>query len=370
MVKKLKDLFLLNALFGFKDKATDKSFYEWKKEHSYRQITYISAVTGIVYLLLSVLNRYTAPSEISSLIASVQMFCIAPYIFLVSHLAYKKREFIFIELLLFIAPIFAASMHLYVISHLSDYNSYQTELYLMIFWIYTISGLRFIHAIVTSLAVFFIGAIGSFVLYPDQIDAFLIYITWMLVSMIFGFVGGYLLQESQKNTFMKQMELEEIAITDKLTGLYNRVMLNRTLALELEKAARYNHTIGILILDIDFFKSVNDEHGHIVGDTVLVTISRQLKKSIRASDAIFRWGGEEFIVLTPQINAEALMVLAEQLCKTVEAIQFDTIGNKTVSIGASISHKNDTVSSIVKRADEALYLAKNSGRNCVRMKKQ
>ena len=313
MFNKLRYLFLYYPLCGFKDQVIFEKFYEWRKEYSYRQITYISAVTGVLYILLSTLQ------------ANIQLFLISPMIFFVSYLAYKKEKFEYVEILLFIAPIYAASIHLYIISHLSNYSSYQTELYLMIFWIYTISGLRFIHSIITSLIVFFIGTIGSYILYPNQLDSFLIYTTWMLVSMIFGFVGGYLLQESQKNTFVKQLELERIAITDKLTGLYNRVMLDKTLNLELKRASRYKHTIGILILDVDFFKSVNDTYGHIVGDKVLIEISKQLSNSIRSSDTIFRWGGEEFIVLTPETNKNALMVLAEQLRKKVEEIKFDFI---------------------------------------------
>ena len=366
MFEKLKYLFFYYTFCGFKDKDIDEKFYEWKKEHSYKQISYISTVTGVLYILISTVNRYTAPVEISSLMSNIQLFLISPLIFFISYLAYKKYKFIYIEFLLFSAPIYAASIHLYIISHLSNYSSYQTELYLMIFWIYTISGLRFIHSIITSLIVFFIGISGAYIVYPNQLDSFIIYTSWMSVSLVFGFAGGYLLQESQKSIFLKQVELEKIAITDKLTGLYNRVMLDKTLHLELEKAYRYKHTVGILVLDIDFFKAINDNYGHLVGDKVLIEVSAYLKRTIRSSDMAFRWGGEEFIILCTETNKENLMIFAEHIRKRMEEIEFDFVGKKTISIGASISVPSDGISSIVKRADEALYIAKNSGRNCVK----
>jgi hypothetical protein len=166
MLEKLKYIFSYYTLCGFNNKDIDKKFNDYKKEHSYKQITYISAVTGILYILLSVVNRYTSPEEISSIISNLQLFIIAPFIFFVSYLGYTKQKFLYLELSLFLAPIFAASFHMYIISHLNSYNTYQTELYLMIFWIYTISGLRFIHSIIISLIVFFIGVIGSYLLYP------------------------------------------------------------------------------------------------------------------------------------------------------------------------------------------------------------
>lgn len=366
MFEKLKYIFSYCSVFGFNDKETNKKFYDWRQEYSYKQITYIAAVTGMMYILLSFINRFTAPESISYLSSNLQLFLVAPFIFLVSYLAYKKKSFILVETLLFIAPLYAANIHVYIISKLDYYNSFQTELYLMIFWIYTISGLRFIDSIITSSIVFFIGTIGAYLLYPNQQDQFILHTAWMSVSMIFGFVGGYLLQESQKNTFTKQMELEKSATLDKLTGLYNRVKLEEILTLELERASRYNNNLGIIIFDIDFFKRVNDEHGHLVGDKVLVKISDQVKTKLRSSDLMFRWGGEEFIIICLEVDKAEILNIAEKVRECVEEIECEEVAKNTISLGTTISEAYDDVNSIIKRADDALYNAKNCGRNCIK----
>ena len=280
-------------------------------------------------------------------------------------MSYTKKNFLYIELLLFLAPLYAASLHTYIMSHLNSYNSYQTEIYLMIFWIYTISGLRFFHAIIASVLVFSISVISSYIFYPNQFDLFIIHTSWAFSSLVFGFVGGYLLQESQKETFLKQLELEDLASTDKLTGLYNRVKLDEVLSQELKRAQRYNYSVGLLLLDIDFFKLVNDTYGHLSGDKFLVELSKHLKEQIRSSDTAFRWGGEEFIIIVPQVDKEGLMKLAKNLRTVIEGASFSQVGKQTISIGSTISSVTDAIISLIQRADKSLYKAKNSGRNCV-----
>ncbi len=320
----------------------------------------------MLYILLSTVNRYNAPQEIASLISNIQLFLIVPYILTISYLGHKKKNFLLIETLLFLAPIFAATLHYIVISRLDTFNTYQIELYLMIFWIFTISGLRFIHSVITASIVFFIGAISAYILYQNQFEQLVMHITWMNVSMIFGFSGGFLLQDAQKNLFLKQIELEKIATTDKLTGLNNRMKFNQTLDDELQRALRYKNRIGLMVIDIDHFKSVNDTYGHQVGDEVLIKTSNTLKKNLRESDIIFRWGGKEFTIIALEVNEKTLSTIAQHLRKAIEAVNFDTVGKKTISIGTTISTNGDNQHSIIKRADRALYLAKEAGRNCVK----
>ena len=366
MLKKFIYIFSNYMIFGFEDRRINKKFLHWKQENSYKQITYISLVTGVLYILLSFINRYTAPQEIANFIANVQLFLIAPYILIVSYLGHKKKNFFYVETLLFLAPLLASSMHLIIISKLDSFNTYQVELYLMIFWIFTISGLRLVHSLITSIIVYILGGIGAYILYNSQIDQLIIHIAWMSVSMIFGFSGGFLLQDAQKNTFLKQMELEKIATIDKLTGLNNRVRFDKILNNELQRALRYKNKLGLMIIDIDQFKEVNDTYGHQVGDEVLVKLSNALKKNMRKSDTIFRWGGEEFIIIALEVNEKTLSKIAQHLRKVVERLNFDKVGQKTISIGTTLSTSEDNLHSLIKRADKALYKAKEANRNCVK----
>ena len=159
--------------------------------------------------------------------------------------------------------------------------------------------------------------------------------------------------------------LEQLAITDSLTDLYNRHKLDKELTIENERAKRFNRCYGIILLDIDHFKKVNDTYGHQVGDLVLVDIAKLLKQQLRTTDTIGRWGGEEFIIICPETDKNGLITLAENLRKKIKDHSFPVINNKTSSFGLSLYQQGDEAKDIISRADKALYRAKEKGRNRV-----
>ena len=160
-----------------------------------------------------------------------------------------------------------------------------------------------------------------------------------------------------------QKKLELLAITDSLTGLYNRVKLDDAIQEELNKADRLGHPLGIVLLDIDYFKSVNDLHGHQVGDQVLIAMASLLKSSIRKTDTLGRWGGEEFLILCPGTDSGGLVKFTEMLRKNIDHHEFPVVTHKTASFGATLYQRGDTISLMIDRADKALYQAKANGRN-------
>lgn len=172
---------------------------------------------------------------------------------------------------------------------------------------------------------------------------------------------------AQYNRQLEQLnlELERLSVTDKLTGLFNRVKLDVVLSREIDRASRFVHIFSVLILDIDHFKQVNDQHGHQVGDHVLEQIAQILIQNTRKIDTVGRWGGEEFLIICPNTDQVGAQQLAENLRTAVAHHDFPLIGNKTVSIGISSFQANDQAKDIATRADGALYEAKNSGRNRV-----
>lgn len=168
---------------------------------------------------------------------------------------------------------------------------------------------------------------------------------------------------SQNITDKKRVE--ELSITDQLTQLHNRMYLENSFQKEMKRAKRYNHSLAVIMLDIDHFKEVNDTFGHDVGDNVLVTIAKVLSEHIRETDILGRWGGEEFLIISPHTNMREAYALAEKLRIAIEACPIDIIGHKTCSFGISeFDLQDETFKEVVKHADEALYIAKNSGRNC------
>lgn len=160
-------------------------------------------------------------------------------------------------------------------------------------------------------------------------------------------------------------ELEKMATIDKLTNIYNRRILDDFLKIEIERANRHNRDLSLIMIDIDYFKKVNDTFGHLVGDNLLSKIAELISGNLRNSDIFGRYGGEEFLIICTQTTKENAFVLAEKLRVLIKDFKFDEIGYKTISLGISDFQKGDTVETLFKKADFALYEAKDSGRDKV-----
>ena len=160
--------------------------------------------------------------------------------------------------------------------------------------------------------------------------------------------------------------MRELAHTDALTGLGNRRQADLWLVREVQRAARYARPFTVLMLDIDHFKRLNDDHGHAAGDRVLVDLASELVGMVRASDAVVRWGGEEFLVLAPETALEDAVQVAELIRRQIAKLPLGEAHRVTVSIGVAAHRTGDDPESLVARADAALYMAKRSGRNAVR----
>lgn len=179
---------------------------------------------------------------------------------------------------------------------------------------------------------------------------------------------GYRISKINEQLLFDAKNLEKKASYDYLTNLYNRAKFDSFLSYEISKINRYDkEKLSILLLDIDYFKNVNDTFGHLVGDNVLQEIAQIMTVCLRQSDIVARWGGEEFIAMLPETTIDQAYYVAEKLRATIENHSFDVVSKITCSIGIAIYHNNNKKSELFKRADEALYRAKNSGRNQVQI---
>ncbi len=165
-------------------------------------------------------------------------------------------------------------------------------------------------------------------------------------------------------------ELDRLASTDKLTGAWNRRRFEETIETEMDRLRRYGNRLSLMILDVDHFKNINDQYGHAVGDQVLVDLSDTIRSSLRSSDSLTRWGGEEFVILCPNTTLVIVSKLAERLRKKIATVNFQQVGSITVSFGAAECGPSETWEQWLHRADEALYLAKSSGRDQVQVVKK
>ena len=157
----------------------------------------------------------------------------------------------------------------------------------------------------------------------------------------------------------------EMASRDPLTGVQNRLALSNSLLREVDLARRQNLPLSMLVIDIDHFKAFNDRHGHAFGDDVLVAVSQSIANTIRRSDLLFRFGGEEFVVLASHTREQGAMLLAERIRENVAALQ-SVRGREiriTISVGVARLDEQEDAEAFFGRADKALYIAKNEGRD-------
>ena len=168
-------------------------------------------------------------------------------------------------------------------------------------------------------------------------------------------------------------ELQEMALYDELTGIANRRYIEMNLKTRFGEMRRYGRIFGVLFIDIDHFKEINDTYGHDVGDRVLKMVADTLVNNLRAFDILGRWGGEEFVSVVVNVNEELLSSIAHRFRFLVEQsrLSVESVALRvTVSIGATLARPKDTVKTLMKRADRLMYRSKQLGRNrvCISMK--
>lgn len=179
------------------------------------------------------------------------------------------------------------------------------------------------------------------------------------------------LEKSAESAYLKELtelhqrvlELEKISATDRLTGAWNRAHFDRIIAIELARSVRYRQPTSLILFDIDHFKQINDSFGHLAGDAVLCELVKVVNANIRVSDMLFRWGGEEFVILAASTHYRAAQALAETLRGKIAGHDIDGVGRITVSLGVAEYLSSESEEHWFERADAALYAAKNNGRN-------
>lgn len=177
-------------------------------------------------------------------------------------------------------------------------------------------------------------------------------------------------RDLEKKVAERTEALHQLTEIDPLTGLFNRRGMTSRFEKEISRQARQNGSLGLLLLDLDFFKRVNDSYGHAAGDVALCTAANVLRSMKRPYDHAGRWGGEEFFLLLPDCTEADLLLIAERIRAAVELLRIET-GSQTltftVSVGGYCSTTPQTMDAMLQQVDKALYAAKDAGRNCIRM---
>lgn len=195
----------------------------------------------------------------------------------------------------------------------------------------------------------------------------------IVVATILAFTGLAILTTFVSNAYEIERvniqtmakELEEMSNQDALTGTYNRRFMNSYLERELEIVARTDADVCLMLIDIDFFKKINDTYGHNFGDEVLVRLAETIEENLRKYDVLVRMGGEEFVVILHSVDLKGANESAQRIKDAVQEMKLGNDVNITVSIGLVKASKDDDIESIIHRADINLYKAKDGGRNMI-----
>ncbi len=194
--------------------------------------------------------------------------------------------------------------------------------------------------------------------YENRTDYGWIYSTVAIALMI---IAVFIYRQFEMGKYQKK--LLKMATTDPLTGLANRIRLDEKLFECHQFYQRSQRPFSVVIIDLDYFKRVNDTYGHLIGDKTLIALSNLLSDNVRSTDMVGRWGGEEFMIVCPETNSDGARQLAEKIQSVIEQYDFPSIHTMTCSFGISDSREGDRIENIVGRADSALYRAKKEGRN-------
>ncbi len=262
---------------------------------------------------------------------------------------YKTRKTVYPSIILAVLPILAAITSIYVKGAVNIYWIYPTVVaayYLLAprwAFLLTLSSLAFLVPILYKELVLF---------------TFISVVITILSTGIFGLFFSRSIKEQHQ-------KLSELATKDPLTGIGNRRAMDCKLLEITVSQTRRASTVSLILLDLDHFKLINDEYGHIVGDQILVRAAEIIGGRTRVTDALYRFGGEEFVIIASDLNLNSARELAEQLRILIEKNVRLPDRTVTVSLGVAEYQKEENSESWIKRADEALYQAKDNGRNQV-----
>ena len=360
---------------SFRDTTTENLYLAKEPE---RLLPYIRPGLVIVILLVGVfglLNSF-ATAEMLATAWLIRLY-LALSICAVLALTYTSLVSGYLQISLFVLVLFFGFGDIALILVIPETYSYFVGLILIIMCSY-FTGLRFMYALLASAVIVATYSIVVFLSYSNFILVAAIQFPLLLAAFLISAFAGYSIERQRRMLFAQTCFMEEererhekLALHDPLTELPNRHLLNERMAQLIARARRQGDQFAVMFIDIDNFKTINDNYGHIIGDQVLVAIAKRLVEHVRTEDTVARLGGDEFIVLSEHTADEnaVRMAAARILAEIAEPIilnlrQSDTVTIKlTGSLGISVCPRDGTtLQQLVERADDAMYEAKKKGK--------
>lgn len=371
IISSLDHLFKLT----FENYSYEKKFQKEYLKDNFLQNKLAIAVGLSVYILYIPLSYFMVPDDIiPTLITIISL----PVLFSILFLLYYNNDtferhrplmLFFYSLIISLPPLIV--MYYTVPSH---YNVYITNMAAPIVAIFVGLGISFSIALLTNTLMV---TLIIFTLFYLQVPVLEFIHNLLLLNSVFllSGIGAFTHERSKRIQYLKQFKERELiyeTITDPLTSVKNRRYLDTYLPKTIHEAVQNKNDLSVLLIDIDYFKKYNDTYGHIMGDEVLRQVSASLKNHFETLDGdVFRYGGEEFLIVLENTGLEKALNLAQSLVQKIEALRIehnssDVSEHVTISVGVTVLQKDETeMTELIKTADEMLYKAKEEGRNRV-----
>lgn len=225
---------------------------------------------------------------------------------------------------------------------------------------------RWIYMIVVSVFIssaFFI--LAAFYIEDMELSKLSAAIAYTCIVIALSSISSYRINYYKRTQYLNNLQLIRLSVTDPLTGIYNRLKFDKEIENCVSLPESQKTGMSLILIDFDDFKGINDTYGHLEGDRVILESVRLIKENIRENDIFARWGGEEFVILLPEMSQDSAFKLAERLRDTISKHAFDKVGQVTCSFGVVTCRKDDDTDSFISRADRLLYKAKQAGKDSV-----
>lgn len=361
----------ITYLARFRSKTLEESYYREHLDSSRTVAKHTILSSGLVFFLICLFDwGYNADKAMfwRSTTARFIVIVFAVISFLVISRS-KKPGMISAAITLF-PPILVVA-YIYILAQQSAQGFLNQAMAIMVvLFCTTLLPVRWINIVVMDvfISAFFVLYSTSYITDAKGSDYAEVSI-YLALTLVFTIIVQFRQNCARREKYLWGKQLERQAVTDKLTGVYNRLWLDRTLSDWC--AGRGNlDSFSVVLMDIDDFKTINDTYGHLVGDEVLVEGVNIIKKSVRATDYLARWGGEEFVLLLSGVDMDKAIEIAENIRINIEAHEFGEAGRVTFSFGVAAFVEGDTPESLMRKVDKMLYVVKTSGKNRVEAYRQ
>lgn len=358
----------ISYMAEFKDRDIEKKYIDYDIKNSIEYIKQIILILGILYFVFIIPDYFFIKNINNFMIVLLNRSAILFTAVLIWYRLNKLKSYIYYCGLITIYEIIIIFSYMitFFLYQSPDFMIQSFGITIIILGFYMIPN-RWIFLLISSVmagVIFFVAAV--IVIKSIDRSELLASIMFTLLVLTFVSVSSFRRNSYKRINFENNKELFKISNTDKLTGTYNRTCFDREIANILRQAKVFNSRVSLIIFDFDDFKKVNDIYGHLVGDKVLYSVVNVVKKLIREDDLLFRWGGEEFVIILSNTGNREAFDIAERLRLEISKQNIWPIEGKiTCSFGVTLLTEEDDVTSFVGRADQLLYQAKKSGKNKV-----